>query len=125
MNYQALKSAINNAIIDNNTGEITPAVLRNTLLSIVDKMEEAGPNLVTVTLGAEDWDNNEVTVEVEGVVADEDAQIIQIVPTPSSTSDYLAASVSCTEQGEDTLKFTCESTPSNDIEVNIIITEMN
>lgn len=125
MNYEALKQAINESIIDNNDGSITPAVLRTTLLTIVDKMEQTGPNLVAVTIPASGWDNNKITVHVEGVVADENAQMIQIVPTPSSTTDYLAASVTCTEQGAGTLKFTCSTAPSTDLEVNIIITEMN
>lgn len=72
-----------------------------------------------VTLAAANWNNDEQTVLVP--VEDIQSKVVFVSPTPSSTSDYVAAGILCVEQVYGGLKFTCTSAPSNDIDVNVVV----
>ena len=70
------------------------------------------------TLAAADWSNNTQSVTVSGVTA---SNVVIISPAPASAADYAAAGIICTAQSTDSLTFTCTTTPSNDIVVNVVI----
>jgi hypothetical protein len=72
----------------------------------------------TATLAVADWSNGSQTVNVTGVTA---TNIIMVGAAPSSVTEYNTCGVLCTAQGAGTLTFTCTSTPSNDLTVNVLI----
>ena len=71
----------------------------------------------TATLAVADWSSNTQTVTVSGVKAD---SVVFVSPAPASASDYASAGILCTAQAADSLTFTCTTTPSNAITVNVI-----
>lgn len=71
---------------------------------------------IQVTLESANWSNNTQAVTVEGVDGD-----VIIAPDPASLNDYVDAGIVCTAQGVDSLTFTCDTTPTTDITVNILI----
>ena len=80
---------------------------------------------VSVTLAAANWSNGAQTVTVTGVKADETAQLIQPVPASASRSAYEAAGIRATAQAANSLTFSCDTTPSGDLTVYVIITEVS
>ena len=83
------------------------------------------PKSVTVTLPASGWSSNTQTVTVQGVLADESAQLIQPMPAVASQNAYITAGVICSGQGENQLTFTCSTTPTEDISLYVVITEVS
>jgi hypothetical protein len=71
----------------------------------------------TATLAVADWSSSTQTVTVSGVAAD---SVVFVSPAPASASDYASAGILCTAQATDSLTFTCTTTPSNAITVNVI-----
>lgn len=71
----------------------------------------------TATLAVADWSSNTQTVTVSGVKAD---SVVFVSPAPASASDYASAGILCTAQAADSLTFTCTTTPTNAITVNVI-----
>lgn len=71
----------------------------------------------TITLAAADWSSNTQTVSVSGVTS---TSVVLVAPDPSDTADYVAAGILCTSQTTDSLTFTATTTPTNDIDVNIV-----
>ena len=72
----------------------------------------------TATLAVADWSNNSQTVNVTGVTASNN---VIVAAAPASQSDYTTAGILCTAQGAGTLTFTCTTTPSSAITVNVLI----
>lgn len=70
------------------------------------------------TLTVAGWSSNTQTVTVNGVTTTNN---VLVAPTPASAADWTSAGVICTAQGTDSLTFTCQTTPSNDITVNVCI----
>lgn len=70
------------------------------------------------TLAVADWSSNTQTVTVSGVSA---TNTVFVSPAPASAADYAAAGIICTAQGTDSLTFTCTTTPTNAITVNVVI----
>lgn len=71
-----------------------------------------------VTLPAANWDDdNQQTVDLEGVTAD---QVLIIVGAPESYEAYSDAMVWCSAQGEGTLTFSAKYTPSVDVKANVL-----
>ena len=70
------------------------------------------------TLTVADWNNSTQTVNVTGVTA---SNAVIISPAPANAAEYASCGVLCTAQGSGTLTFTCQSTPTNDLTVNVII----
>ena len=70
------------------------------------------------TLVAANWSSNTQTISVTGVTA---TNTVIVSPTPVSAEDYADAGVLCTNQGAGTLTFTCQTTPANDLTINIVI----
>jgi len=71
----------------------------------------------TATLAVADWSSNTQTVTVSGVKAD---SVVFVSPDPTSASDYASAGILCTAQAADSLTFTCTTTPTNAITVNVV-----
>ena len=83
------------------------------------------PTLRTATLTASGWSSNSQTVTVTGVVANNNAQAIDVSPLSKTDADNWAqAGVWCTAQGANTLTFTCTEVPSANINVNVKIQEV-
>ena len=71
-----------------------------------------------VTLTSNWWNNSNQTVTATGVTS---TNTIIVSPVPADISDYTDAGIYCSAQGTDSLTFTCSTTPSGDIEVNVVI----
>jgi len=77
-----------------------------------------GSTAATGTLVAADWSSSSQTINVTGVTASNN---VIVAPAPASQADYTSAGIICTAQGAGTLTFTCTSTPSSDLTVNVLI----
>lgn len=73
---------------------------------------------ITVTLTSAWWSSNEQTVTATGVTS---SNTVIVSPAPANMEDYTDWKVLCTAQGTDSLTFTCDTEPSNDITVNVVI----
>ena len=87
-------------------------------------VDSKAPKSVAVTLSTSGWSNNAQTVTVTGVLADETAQLIQPMPAVASQASYMSAGIYCSGQAADSLTFTCSETPTEDIALYIVITEV-
>ena len=76
------------------------------------------PTTATATLAVNDWSSNTQTVSVTGVTA---SNTVFVAPAPASNADYVAGGIVCTGQASGTLTFTCTTTPSSAITVNVCI----
>lgn len=72
----------------------------------------------TVTLSASGWQDGCQTVNVPGVTA---GNTILVGYNPESYEAYSDAGIRCTGQGNGTLTFFCESTPTSDVSANVVI----
>lgn len=72
----------------------------------------------TATLVVADWSSSTQTVTVSGVTAN---NVVIVAPAPASQADWVANGVVCSAQGVNQLTFTCTTTPSNTINVNVVI----
>lgn len=82
------------------------------------------PPKQVISLTAAGWGENTQTVAVPGVLAEELAQLLYIVPASASLSAYKDAAVLCTGQAADSLTFTCEETPAEDLTIYVVITPL-
>lgn len=84
------------------------------------------PKRVRVTITASGWNSSTKTqtVRVNGVLADESAQVIQPIPAIASQSAYNAAGILATGQAENSITFTASTVPTADLSVYIVITEV-
>lgn len=104
-------------------GEDTSAVGRYDykVLTEGDYKEQFAPTSVRVLLRSFSWSDNTQTVTVSGVVASNTAQLITPIPSDSSRSAYYAAGIMCTEQAANSLTFTCQTVPTIDLIVYVVI----
>ena len=79
------------------------------------------PTATLVTLSSSGWSSNSQTVTVSGVLADESAQMIQPMPTIASQSAYIEAGILCTNQAANSLTFTCQTVPTSNLTVYVVI----
>lgn len=86
--------------------------------ALVNLGAQAKHKTVTATLAAGGWTNNSQTIPVSNVTA---SNTILVGSNPDNNDAYNESKVICTAQGEGTLTFTCEDTPTVDLQVNIII----
>lgn len=80
--------------------------------------------VVTITLTADSWINNQQSAVVTGVLADETKQMISPIPANASKNAYVAAGVMATTQAANSLTFSCVHTPTADLSVYIFIDEV-
>ena len=74
---------------------------------------------VTITISVADWSaTTTCTKSVSGVTASNN---VVVTPAPASIADWQSAGVYCSAQGSGTLTFTCSSTPSASLTVNVLI----
>lgn len=82
------------------------------------------PKYKQITLLASGWSSNSQTVTVNGVLADETAQLIQPMPAVASQAAYYAAGILCTNQAANSLTFTCQTVPTSNLTVYVVIQEV-
>lgn len=87
--------------------------------SYVDSKAPLPP--VPVTLTTSGWSSNTQTVTVSGVSATETAQLITPTPAIASQSAYYEAGIMCTNQGTNSLTFTCQTVPTSNLTVYVVI----
>ena len=104
-------------------GEDTSAVGRYDykVLTVGDYKEDFSPTSVAITLTTSGWSSNTQTVTVSGVVASETAQLITPMPKITSQSAYYEAGIMCTNQGTNSLTFTCQTVPTSNLTVYVVI----
>ncbi len=95
----------------------------STVSQAVAGTDYAKPPIVpaAVTLSSSGWADSAQTVNVTGVVADETAQEIHVMPKAADMKNYMDAGIYCSGQGAGTLTFTCSSAPSADISVYVTV----
>jgi hypothetical protein len=79
------------------------------------------PNAITstqVTIATTDWSSNTCTKNVTGVTATSDV-FVAPAPTLANIKVYSEANVFCSAIGSGTVTFTCETTPTTSLTVNI------
>lgn len=76
---------------------------------------------VPVTLTTSGWSSNTQTVTVSGVSASETAQLITPTPAIASQSAYYEAGIMCTGQAANSLTFTCQTVPTSNLTVYVVI----
>lgn len=77
----------------------------------------AANNSKTITLLSNKWSNNNQTVVFDGLTL---TSFVFISPV-GNPSAYAEAGIYCSAQGVGSLTFSCENTPSADIEVNVFV----
>lgn len=81
----------------------------------------ANLNVKILTLQTDFWEDNAQTITVDGILADETAQLIVPLPQSASEAAYNNAGVRCAAQGDGTLTFVCNTTPASDLVVNVFV----
>ena len=93
--------------------------------NVQDAIEEVytktAPTHQTITLSSSAWSSNTQTVTVSGVTADELDQLITPTPAIASQSAYYEAGIMCTNQGTNSLTFTCQTVPTSNLTVYVVI----
>lgn len=101
-------------------------------------VDSKAPTSVTVTITADGWVDataefqpdtggttvtqiKQQTVTVSGVVASETAQLITPTPAIASQSAYYEAGIMCTGQAANSLTFTCQTVPTSNLTVYVVI----
>lgn len=69
------------------------------------------------TIQVANWSSKTATISVTGVTA---SNVVIVSPAPSSISAWTDCEVKCTGQGSGTLTFTCVTTPTAAITVNVV-----
>lgn len=96
------------------------------------------PTSVTITLTSDGWTNtmapvepggetlgHQQTVTVSGVSATETAQLITPTPAIASQTAYYEAGIMCTNQAANSLTFTCQTAPTSNLTVYVVIQPLN
>lgn len=87
----------------------------------VPTAEEIGAvtqTVATISLVSTDWSSLSQTKTVAGVTA---TNTVIVSPAPASQADYVAAGIYCSAQANESLTFTCTTTPTSNISVNVLI----
>lgn len=88
-------------------------------------VDSKSPTSVAITLTTSGWSSNTQTVTVSGVVASETAQLITPTPAIASQSAYYEAGIMCTGQAANSLTFTCQTVPTSNLTVYVVIQPLN
>lgn len=105
-------------------------------------VDSKAPTSVAITLTADGWVDatavpppdtggttvtqiKQQTVTVSGVVASETAQLITPTPAIASQSAYYEAGIMCTGQAANSLTFTCQTVPTSNLTVYVVIQPLN
>ncbi len=79
------------------------------------------PAQATVVLTQDGWTDGAQTVTAAGVLADETAQEIHVMPRTGDMKAYMDAGIYCSGQSDGRLTFTCDSPPEGDVTVYVTI----
>lgn len=93
----SIVGALNKVNDDNNSYSDIKEEIESVYSDLTDYTE--------VTLLADAWSNGTQTVTVQGILADETKQIIEVVPEKETIDAYLASKVYCSGQAENSLTF--------------------
>ena len=118
-----LVNADGNHIIDSEGDHVysrTAAILKagNNVTLSADNTISFAPTQLTVTLLSNGWSNKTQTVTATGVTA---SNLVMYFPAPASYSAYVDAEIYATAQGTNSLTFTCDTVPSTNITVNVVV----
>ena len=85
------------------------------------------PVSTAVTLSASGWNSSSKTqtVTVSGVLANETKQLITPTPALAYQTAYYEAGIRCTNQAADSLTFTAEKVPTEDLTIYVTIQEVS
>ena len=119
-NYVAFGSANLNAD-DISFTPTSPLTSDNVQDAIEEVYTKTAPTHQTITLSSSAWSSNSQTVTVSGVTADELDQLITPTPAIASQSAYYEAGIMCTNQGTNSLTFTCQTVPTSNLTVYVVI----
>lgn len=102
------------------------ATVKSLLAGKQDKGESgssgsAGHLIRNVTVPASGWVDNEQTVTVDGVLADAASCTVIVGPDWSTADECESCAVVCSGQGNNSLTFQCDYTPTEDIIMNATI----
>lgn len=81
------------------------------------RLTNALPTAVTVTLTVAGWNNKTQSVQVINMNT---TKSVVVQANDSSRDAYTDAGIKCTAQGTNTLTFTCETVPTEAIQVNVL-----
>ena len=76
---------------------------------------------VSATLLAANWSNNAQTLTIQGILANEVKQCIQISPQQSYMTAFINAQILVTAQSANSLTFSCTNVPNTDIPIYVVI----
>ena len=99
----------------------SPLTSDNVQDAIGEVYTKTAPTHQTITLSSSAWSSNSQTVTVSGVTADELDQLITPTPAIASQSAYYEAGIMCTNQGTNSLTFTCQTVPTSNLTVYVVI----
>ena len=98
---------------------------KNVQYAIEEVYTKTAPTHQTITLSSSAWSSNSQTVTVSGVSASETAQLITPTPAIASQSAYYEAGIMCTGQAANSLTFTCQTVPTSNLTVYVVIQPLN
>ena len=125
-----MKNGIGDEVVAPLNGTVRAYGEKGYILGFVDDCKlgpvDVRPKTVSVSLTAAGWDSTAKTqtVAVPGVLADETAQLITPTPAVASQSAYYAAGILCTGQAADSLTFTADTVPTEDLTVYVVIQDV-
>lgn len=115
------------AIVDNLTSTSIANPLSANQGRLLD-LKKAEVSAITVTLLIANWvqseDNYTQTINVNGVTADVNTNLIDVAPNPNSFDAYIENDIRAISQGNGTLTFSAGSVPDVNVAVNIKITNI-
>lgn len=84
------------------------------------------PVSTLLTLSPDSWDSSlkTQTITVPGISADESSQFVQFTPASASTTAYNEANIRCTGRADDSLTFTCDTIPTENVNVYVMMTKV-
>lgn len=72
----------------------------------------------TITLSSSGWSSKSQTVSASYVTS---SNIVIVAPSPSYTKAYSDSQIICTSQSSGKLTFTCQTVPTSNISVNVVV----
>lgn len=82
------------------------------------RQKKAKKTVVTLSPGS--WNNKSIMASVDGATA---SNIIIVAPDPSYQSVYLTSNIRATAQGTNSVTFSCDTTPTDNVLVNVVVME--
>ena len=81
---------------------------------------DVGVKSTTGTIQVANWSGSTATITVTGVTA---SNTVIVSPAPSSIAAWVKGELKCTAQGTNSLTFTCTTTPTAAININVLIVD--